>query len=269
MNSVKGIILPPHAFVDTRLPWIRDQVLHDSTPLCPEPESQNICGCQENTHPHTHTHSAKWQSVFVSPTNKLKIRLCVFVLVHLADVIALSCWSREGRPFWTLVGRFGERGGGWSLWLVFPCLESMTGSVYARTLTPQFMKHTHRFTWSAATVCRPFYSVRLVAMASCEGKKQTLKADSVWQLRVSFHRALWCCVVLWLVCVTNQIVVASLLLPAQRARLPVQQSGPEFTASREKQTPLSLKSSWKTPSIRFWSPASSLGLNVTKNKTWT
>lgn len=50
-----------------------------------------------------------------------------------------------------------------------------------------------------------------------------------------------CGVVLWLVCVTNQIMIALLLLPAQRVCLPVQQSGPEFTASREKQTSLALK----------------------------
>lgn len=112
--------------------------------------------------------------------------------------------------------------------------------------------------------------VILFAGTCCHGglrgkKKQMLKVDSLWQLRVSFHRAPWCCVVLWLVGVTNQIAVASVLLPARWVCLSVQQSGPEFTASREKQTSLTLKSSWKTPSIRYWSPVSSPVLETKLN----
>lgn len=205
----------------------------------------------------------------------------VCIVMHLAEVILPSCWGREGRSFRTLLGCFGEQRGSWLVWLVFPCLESMPGSIYGRTnmeksLADYSIHKTHELiyiqTCSAAVSCSKittvfwsFYSVWPVAMVASREKKQTLKADSVWQLGVSFHRALWCCVVLWLVCVTNQILVASLLLPAQWVCLPVQQSGPEFTASREKQTSLSLKSSWKTPSICFFSTVSSLVLNGTKN----
>lgn len=73
-----------------------------------------------------------------------------------------------------------------------------------------------------------------------------------------------CGAVLRLVCVTNQIMIASLLLPAQWVCLLVRQSGPKFTASREKQTSLTLKSDWKTPSIPFWTPGSSAVLNRRK-----
>lgn len=131
--------------------------------------------------------------------------------MHLAGVTSLNCWGHEGRSFWTLLGCFGEQWGGRSVWLVFPCLGSMTGSSYGRTrMEKQFMIYIQ--TWGAAvscsqatTVCWSFYSAWPVAMAASK-EKQTLKADSVWQLRVSFHRAPWCCVVLccgWFVLLTK------------------------------------------------------------------
>lgn len=56
----------------------------------------------------------------------------MFVFMHLAEVILLSCWGHEGRSFWTLLCCLGEQRGGRSAWLVLPRLESMPGSIYSQ-----------------------------------------------------------------------------------------------------------------------------------------
>lgn len=86
---------------------------------------------------HPHVHNTKWQSVFFVSNKQMKK--------------LLNCWGRVGRLFWTLLGCFGEQRGGWLVWLIFPCWESMTGSIYGRTrmvtkLITQFMKHLDWFT---------------------------------------------------------------------------------------------------------------------------
>ena len=52
--------------------------------------------------------------------------------MHLAEVILLSGWGREGRSIWTLLGCSAEQSGGWSVWPVLPRLESMPGSIYSQ-----------------------------------------------------------------------------------------------------------------------------------------
>lgn len=226
---------------------------------------------------HPHTHNAKWQSVFCLQQTNLKNKV-MHVCFHAPgrghsaqllgtwrSVILDTSWLFRGAERWP-VGLARLPLFGLDDWKRLR--KNKNGK---KSLIDNSIHDLHPNMQCGSVMLTNNYCMLsiLFGVTCCHGgfqrKKQTLKKDSVWQLRVSFHRALWRCVVLWLVCVTNQILVASLLLPAQW----VQQSGPEFTASREKQTSLSLKSSWKTPSVRFWSPVSSLLLNVTKNKIWT
>lgn len=89
---------------------------------------------------HAHVHNTKWQSVFcLQQTNEKTAQL----LGTSRSAILDTSWL------------FGEQRGGWLVWLIFPCWESMTGSIYGRTrmvkkknlsLITQFTKHLDWFT---------------------------------------------------------------------------------------------------------------------------
>lgn len=160
----------------------------------------------------TVTH-AQWQVTTspLSPTNNKRKKDDAsgkYVFSHLAEAALLSCWGHDGRPFWALLGCFGELRGNCLVGLVFTCLESMTGSSYGRARMENISEKLIMIyiqTCCAAvsrsqitTVCWLFNLLRPVAMVASKEKTQMLNADSVWQLRVSFHRALQCCVVVGL-----------------------------------------------------------------------